>query len=123
MECNNQKNAGHLLGKTVYHRDLYDFREPFKVTGVTLDSIELEGDYSGGTHQIIQKQWKKLTGTSVVYNYRYKEECRKKALTIDALAIPLECAPKRSNAENAMLELKEMVLVLTNDVAMNPEYK
>jgi len=122
MTHDTNKNAGHLLGKMVYHRDLYKHCEQFKVTGVTLDSIELEGDYSGGTHRIIQKQWNPLKGTSVVYNHAYKEECRKKALTIQALAIPVECAEKRSNTEEAMIELLSMVLVLTNDVAMNPEY-
>lgn len=43
------------LGQIVYHRDLYDCHEPMEVVGIRADELELKGDYSGGTHAVIQK--------------------------------------------------------------------
>lgn len=47
---------------------------------------------------------------------KFSQECRKKALTIQALSIHIASASKRSNTEDAMLELVDMVLALTNEV-------
>lgn len=41
----------------VYVETLYNGREPFKIVGVRQNQVELEGDYSGGTHNTIGKQW------------------------------------------------------------------
>ena len=30
---------------------------PFKVTGIKKNEIEIEGDFSGGTHNVCQKSW------------------------------------------------------------------
>lgn len=41
----------------VYITDVYNGREPFKVVGIREDEVELEGDFSGGTHSVCQKDW------------------------------------------------------------------
>lgn len=41
----------------VYVEDIYNGREPFKVVGIRENQIELQGDYSGGTHNVNQKSW------------------------------------------------------------------
>ena len=40
------------LGQTVYHKSIYDGREPLKVVGLRESEIELEGDYYGGTNKV-----------------------------------------------------------------------
>lgn len=50
------------LGIIVYHEDVYDGKEPLKVVGIREDELELEGDYSGGTHAVTQKSWLPLSG-------------------------------------------------------------
>lgn len=51
------------LGQTVYHEKIYWGREPMKVVGIREKQVELEGDYSGGTHAVCQKDWLPLEGT------------------------------------------------------------
>ena len=34
-------------------------RSPFMVVGIRKDSVEIEGDFSGGTHCVCQKDWVK----------------------------------------------------------------
>jgi len=41
----------------VYVEGLYDGKEPFKIVGIRENQIELEGDFSGGTHNVTQKDW------------------------------------------------------------------
>lgn len=41
----------------VYCDSIYGGREPMKVVGIRERLIELEGDYSGGTHNTYQKDW------------------------------------------------------------------
>lgn len=50
----------------VYVENLYRGREPFKIVGVRENEVELEGDYSGGTHNTIGKSWHKNTEVFVV---------------------------------------------------------
>jgi len=50
------------LGETVYHKDIYWGKEPMKVVGIRREEVELEGDYSGGTHNVCQKSWIKIKG-------------------------------------------------------------
>ena len=45
------------LGDIVYHIAVYDGREPLKVIGIRETTVELEGDYSGGTHNVRQSSW------------------------------------------------------------------
>jgi hypothetical protein len=42
------------LGDLVYHEC---DNAPFKVVGVRFNSIEIEGDFSGGTHNVVQRDW------------------------------------------------------------------
>ena len=41
----------------VYIEDVYKGHEPFKIVGIRENQIELEGDFSGGTHNVCQKDW------------------------------------------------------------------
>lgn len=50
------------LGQVVYHEKLYWGKEPMKVVGIREKEVELEGDYSGGTHAVCQKDWLSLEG-------------------------------------------------------------
>jgi len=36
--------------------------EPMKIVGIREYSVELEGDYSGGTHNVCQKDWMPIDG-------------------------------------------------------------
>ena len=45
------------IGDTVYHRSVYEHKEPLKVVGITEDKLLLEGDYSGGTQNVCQREW------------------------------------------------------------------
>jgi hypothetical protein len=48
------KNLGQY---PVYIKDVYWGKEPFKIVGIRENEIELEGDWSGGTHSVTQKDW------------------------------------------------------------------
>ncbi len=41
----------------VYVKELYYGHEPFKIVGIREDQVELEGDFSGGTHNVKQRDW------------------------------------------------------------------
>lgn len=41
----------------VYIEDVYNGHEPFKVVGIRENQVELEGDFSGSTHNVSQKGW------------------------------------------------------------------
>ena len=49
------------IGKKVKHKDLYP-NEVFEIVGIRKDTVELEGDYSGGTHAVTQKDWMSIEG-------------------------------------------------------------
>jgi hypothetical protein len=53
---------GVALGMDVYHMDVYHGRERMKVVGIREKEVELEGDYSGGTHNVTQRFWEKIEG-------------------------------------------------------------
>lgn len=109
------------LGQIVYHRDIYDHREEMKIVGLRETEVELEGDYSGGTHCSKGKQWKPIKGVSFIYDHARKEKFRQDAINIETLAIP--CAGSQDNAYKAMMDMVHAVMTLTNDVSMNPEFK
>ena len=56
------------LNQTVYHKNVYDGREPLRVVGIREHELELEGDYSGGTHAVCQKSWLKIEGVLLKKN-------------------------------------------------------
>lgn len=107
------------LGQTVYHRSVYEHKEPLKIVGILEDKLFLEGDFSGGTHNVIQRDWLPIKGVSRIYNHKYKQECRKSAIAINALAIPVD--KNHDNMTKTMFDLLDMVLVLTSDITLNPE--
>lgn len=52
----------------VYVNSVYEGREPLKIVGIRENEVELEGDYSGGTHDVTQKQWFKTSDCFVLYS-------------------------------------------------------
>lgn len=103
------------LGQTVYHKDVYDYKEPLVIKGVTEDKLLLEGDYSGGTHNVSQQDWLSVEGTSYIRNYGYKKKCREIAVTIEELAKPITNR-NQDNVTSTMFELLDMVFILTNEI-------
>lgn len=109
------------LGQTVYHRSVYEHKEPLKIVGLLEDKLLLEGDFSGGTHNVVQRDWLPIKGVSRIYNHNYKQECRNSAIAIEALSIPVD--RNHDNMTKTMFDLLDMVLVLTSDITLNPEYE
>ena len=87
------------IGDIVYHRSVYEHKEPLKVVGITEDKLLLEGDYSGGTHNVCQRDWLPIKGTSRIHNHAYKLKARKDAIDIEILTIP--CAGSQDNTYKA----------------------
>jgi hypothetical protein len=50
------------LNQKVYHKSVYDGKELLKIVGIRETELELEGDYSGGTHAVLQKDWMPIDG-------------------------------------------------------------
>ncbi len=50
------------LGQKVRHKDIYHGKETFKVIGLKKDEILVEGDFSGGTHNVLQESWIPIKG-------------------------------------------------------------
>ena len=109
------------IGQHVYHRDIYEHGERMEITGLTNEKVELKGDYSGGTNNSIEKQWMPIEGVSRVYKHKYKLECRKQAIIIDTLALPITDR-KQDPMTETMFDLLHMVFKLTTDVELNPEF-
>jgi hypothetical protein len=108
------------MWQTVYHREVYEHKEPLKIVGITEDKLFLEGDYSGGTNNVCQRSWLPIKGVSRIKNHAYKQKVRNDAITIQTLAIPV--ARTEDNTFNAMMDMVNAVMVLTSDVSLNPEY-
>jgi hypothetical protein len=108
------------IGDIVYHREVYEHKEPLKVVGIMEDKLLLEGDYSGGTNNVCQRSWLPIKGTSRIRNHAFKLRARKQALDIETLSIP--CAGSQDNTYKSMMDMTHAVLVLTGDVDLNPEY-
>lgn len=51
-----------FIGQKVYHKEIYDGKELMTVVGIREIEVELEGDYSGGTHNVCQKDWLPIDG-------------------------------------------------------------
>lgn len=108
------------IGDIVYHRSIYEHKEPMKIVGITETHVQLEGDYSGGTNDVCQRDWLPIKGTSRIYNHAFKEQVRNHAIGIETLAIP--CAGCTDNTFVEMMNMVHAVLVLTSDVSLNPEF-
>jgi hypothetical protein len=57
------------INQYVYHKDIYWGRQEMKIVGLRENEVELEGDYSGGTHNSIGKQWFPIEGLSLTKMY------------------------------------------------------
>ena len=55
----------------IYRDAVYNGKEPLKIVGIRENEIELEGDYSGGTHAVKQKEW-----TNIDDCYAIKTVCK-----------------------------------------------
>ena len=118
---NYNREPNFKIGQFVYHRDVYDHREQLKIVGIRETELELEGDYSGGTHGVTQKQWMPIKGVSRIRDHKYKRGCRDAAVTIEELAKPITDR-NQDNMTKTMFDLLDMVFKLTNDVSLNPEF-
>ena len=58
------------LGLVVFHEDIYNGNESMKIVGIRESTIELEGDYSGGTHAVTQRDWMPMKGA-----FRLRKVC------------------------------------------------
>lgn len=108
------------IGDVVYHRSVYNHNEPLIIKGITEDKLLLEGDYSGGTHGVSQRDWLPIKGTSRIRNHSFKLKARQDAINIETLVIP--CAGNKDNTFVAMMDMVNHVMLLTNDVSLNPEF-
>lgn len=50
------------LKMKVFHDKIYNGKELMTIVGIREFEVELEGDYSGGTHNVIEKDWLPLQG-------------------------------------------------------------
>mgnify|MGYP007071620727 CR=1 FL=1 len=50
------------LDDMVFHEKIYNGKELMKIVGIRKTEVELEGDYSGGTHNVSQKSWLPIEG-------------------------------------------------------------
>ena len=50
------------LDMNVFHEKIYDGKECMRVVGIRHEEVELGGDYSGGTHNVTQKDWLPIKG-------------------------------------------------------------
>ena len=63
-----------VLDMRVFHETIYNGKEPLKIVGIRKTEVELEGDFSGGTHNVTQKDWLPLKGT-----FQVRKVCEEKA--------------------------------------------
>jgi len=56
------KNMEIKLFDRVIHPEIYNGNEVFVVVGIRVDELELQGDWSGGTHNVSQRGWFKREG-------------------------------------------------------------
>ena len=113
-------NRSFRIGDIVYHRSVYEHKEPLKVVGITEYKLFLEGDYSGGTNNVVQRDWLPIKGTSRIHNHAFKAKARKAAIDIEILAIP--CADSKDSTFKCMMDMVHAVKILTTDVSLNPEF-
>jgi len=103
------------LDQVVYHKDVYDYKEPLKIVGIRKDELELEGDYSGGTNQTVGQSWLPIEGVSEVYEYGRKVDMRNDAQKVGVKHV----SSYKNNEEmmNTIHILVNYVLYLTGEVS------
>ena len=50
------------LGQKVRHKEIYAGKETMEVVGIKKDEVLLKGDFSGGTHNVVQESWMPIAG-------------------------------------------------------------
>lgn len=95
------------LKEVVYHENVYGYKEPLTVVGIREKELELEGDYSGGTNNVTQREWQPISGVSRIYDYQYIKNCRTKAISLKAKGV---------YTGETCEDLIEIILELTKDV-------
>jgi len=108
------------LGEIVYHKMVYNYKEPLKIVGIREHELELvgireyeldlEGDYSGGTHDVNQQSWLSINNVSRIFNYSFKKECLDYAMRVINNEYIYE------NIHTVNYELTNMILTLTNEI-------
>ena len=56
------------INQMVYHKEIYDGHEQMRIVGLKENEVELEGDWSGGTHNVCQRDWMPLEGVLLTKN-------------------------------------------------------
>lgn len=56
------------INQLVYHKNIYDGHEQMRIVGLKETEVELEGDWSGGTHNVCQRDWMPLEGVLLTKN-------------------------------------------------------
>lgn len=102
------------LDVIVYHKNVYNYNEPLKVVGIMEDKLLLEGDFSGGTHNVTQRDWLPIEGTSFIKDFGRKKKFRNDARAIEILAYPINS--NHDNLTRCMFDMVNAVLILTADV-------
>lgn len=105
------------IGEYVYHKDLYNYREPFKVVGLTEDTVTLEGDFST-MNNITQRSTLPIKGVSRIYNYGLKLQFRTFAFRAAFIYMDLSDEGRLDLVE----EMSRMIRVLTQDVELNKQF-
>ena len=57
----------------VTHPEIYHGNEIFTVIGIRVNELELEGDWSGGTHNVRQRSWHKKAGTVIYKKHNWSK--------------------------------------------------
>jgi hypothetical protein len=45
------------IGQKARHKEVYNGKETLEIVGIRADTVELKGDFSGGTHNVEQVGW------------------------------------------------------------------
>lgn len=108
------------IGMVIYHREVYDYREHLTVVGIRENEIEVEGDFSGGTHNIIQRSWLPFSGVSTIYDYRRKLAYRRNA---ESILCHIKSKVDETDLKMMLAILAHQMLNITIDIELNPEIK
>lgn len=104
------------IGEIIFHRDVDEHKTPLTLCDMVDDDIFV----SCIVNNKLTTKWLSKKGTSRVYNHTFKQKARQQAITIETLAIP--CADSKDNTFRAMMDMTNVVLILTSDVELNPEF-
>lgn len=75
------------LEMKVFHENIYAGKVCMTIVGIRKTEVELEGDYSGGTHNVCQKEWHPLQGL-----FRLRKVCNEVATHGSCQLHNLHCA-------------------------------